>query len=75
MPIDKARAELRKIVGVGPKVAECTLLYGFGREEAFPIDTWIKTVMSEFYPSGLPEYVKPYAGIAQIFLFHYRRMV
>jgi N-glycosylase/DNA lyase len=73
MPIDKARAELRKLFGVGPKVAECSLLYGFGREEAFPVDTWIKTVMSEFYPSGLPEFVKPYAGIAQIFLFHYIR--
>jgi len=73
LPIDEARAELRKLTGVGPKVAECSLLYGFGREEAFPVDTWIKTVMSEFYPSGLPEFVKPYAGIAQIYLFHYIR--
>jgi N-glycosylase/DNA lyase len=73
MPIDEARAELRKLVGVGPKVAECTLLYGFGRDEAFPVDTWIKTVMSKFYPAGLPEFVSPYAGIAQIYLFHYVR--
>ncbi|MCL1941326.1 MAG: hypothetical protein FWG09_05225 [Synergistaceae bacterium] len=73
MPINEARAELRKLLGVGPKVAECSLLYGFGRDEAFPVDTWIKTVMSEFYPSGLPEFVKPYAGIAQIYLFHYIR--
>jgi len=73
MPINDARAQLRKLFGVGPKVAECSLLYGFGREEAFPVDTWIKTVMSEFYPTGLPEFVKPYAGIAQIYLFHYIR--
>ena len=73
MHIDEARKELRKLTGVGPKVAECTLLYGFGREEAFPVDVWIKTVMSKFYNSGLPEYVKPHAGIAQIYLFHYVR--
>jgi N-glycosylase/DNA lyase len=73
MPINEAREELRKLVGVGSKVAECSLLYGFGRVEAFPVDTWIKTVMSEFYPSGLPEFVRPYAGIAQIYLFHYIR--
>ena len=73
LPINEARAELCKLRGVGPKVAECSLLYGFGREEAFPVDTWIKTVMSEFYPEGLPEFVKPYAGIAQIYLFHYVR--
>lgn len=73
MPIDEARTELRKLPGVGPKVAECSLLYGFGRMEAFPVDTWIKTVMSKFYPSGLPEYAKPYAGIAQIYLFHFIR--
>jgi N-glycosylase/DNA lyase len=73
MPINEGRTELRKLVGVGPKVAECSLLYGFGRIEAFPVDTWIKAVMTEFYPGGLPEFVKPYAGIAQIYLFHYVR--
>ncbi|MCL2147041.1 MAG: hypothetical protein FWH52_04445 [Synergistaceae bacterium] len=73
MPINEARAELLKLTGVGPKVADCSLLYGFGKIDAFPVDTWIKTVMTEFYPFGLPEFVKPYAGIAQIFLFHYIR--
>lgn len=42
MPIEEARAELMKIKGVGAKVAECTLLYGFGRKEAFPVDVWVK---------------------------------
>ena len=73
MPVNEARAELLKLTGVGPKVADCSLLYGFGKVEAFPVDTWIKTVMTEFYPFGLPEFVKPYAGIAQIYLFHYIR--
>ena len=50
MPIDEARAELQKLKGVGPKVAECALLYGFGRAEAFPVDVWVKRIMQELYP-------------------------
>lgn len=73
MPINEARKELRKLLGVGPKVAECALLSGFRKCEAFPVDTWIKSVMSTFYPNGLPDFIKPQAGIAQIYLFHYAR--
>lgn len=72
-PIEQARQELMKIKGVGPKVAECTLLYGFKRKEAFPIDVWVKKIMSEMYPAGLPECTKNVEGIAQQYLFHYRR--
>lgn len=61
------------ICGVGPKVAECALLYGMYRVEAFPVDVWIKRVMERYYPNGLPDYVLPYAGIAQQYLFHYIR--
>ena len=39
--IDKARKELQKNCGVGPKVADCVLLFGFYRLEAFPVDVWI----------------------------------
>lgn len=39
---DKARKELMTLKGVGPKVADCILLFGFGREDVFPVDTWIK---------------------------------
>lgn len=73
MPIEEARSELMKIKGVGPKVAECTLLYGFGRLEAFPVDVWVKRIMAELYGEGLPECTKNYEGIAQQYLFHWRR--
>ena len=73
MPIENAREELMKIKGVGAKVAECTLLYGFGRKEAFPVDVWVKRIMSELYPDGLPECTKNVEGIAQQYLFHWRR--
>ena len=73
MPIEDARSELKKICGVGPKVAECVLLYGMHRTEAFPIDVWIKRVLAEYYPDGFPGYLSENAGIAQQFLFHYIR--
>ena len=73
MPIEEARTELMKIKGVGAKVAECTLLYGFGRKEAFPVDVWVKKIMAEMYPEGLPECCKNIEGIAQQYLFHWRR--
>ncbi|MDO4381056.1 MAG: DNA glycosylase [Clostridia bacterium] len=73
MPIEEARQELMKIKGVGPKVAECTLLYGFGKIEAFPIDVWVKRILSELYEDGLPKCTKGVEGIAQQYLFHWRR--
>lgn len=73
LPIEQARQELCKIKGVGAKVAECTLLYGFGKMEAFPVDVWVKRIMEEMYPSGLPEIFKGNEGIAQQYLFHWRR--
>ena len=73
MPIGDARKELMTIKGVGPKVAECALLYGMYRIEAFPIDVWIKRVMEKYYPDGFPKYLSQYAGIAQQYLFHYIR--
>lgn len=73
LPMDEARSVLRTITGVGPKVAECVLLYGMYRVEAFPVDVWIKRVLAEYYPDGFPEEFAPYAGIAQQYLFHYIR--
>ncbi len=73
MPIEKAREELMKIKGVGPKVAECTLLYGFGRLEAFPVDVWVKRIMAELYEEGLPSCTRNFEGVAQQYLFHWRR--
>lgn len=71
--MDEARAELIKIKGVGAKVAECTLLYGCGRVEAFPVDVWVRRIMAELYPDGLPECTEGVEGIAQQYLFHWRR--
>ena len=62
-----------KIKGVGPKVADCTMLYGMYKTECFPVDVWIKRVLAQFYPNGLPEFIKQTAGIAQQYLFHYIR--
>ena len=71
--IDTAREMLMQINGVGPKVADCVLLFGFHKLDAFPKDVWIKKVMQEFYPDGLPDYAVKYGGIAQQYLFHYMR--
>ncbi|MEG2295851.1 MAG: DNA glycosylase [Oscillospiraceae bacterium] len=73
LPIADAEKQLTKIVGVGVKVAQCVLLYGFGRIECFPIDVWIKRAMATLFPEGLPEYALAYAGIAQQYIFHYAR--
>ncbi len=70
---DSAREMLMKINGVGPKVADCVLLFGFHKLDAFPKDVWIKKVLEKFYPDGLPQFAQKYAGIAQQYLFHYIR--
>ncbi len=68
-----AKANLMKILGVGPKVADCVLLYGMHKTEAFPVDVWIKRVMQNYYPNGLPECCEGTQGIAQLYLFNYIR--
>jgi N-glycosylase/DNA lyase len=73
MNTQDAMQELMKIKGVGPKVALCTLLFGFGKHDAFPVDVWVKRIMAEMYPEGLPEIFKGNEGIAQQYLFHWRR--
>lgn len=73
-PVEFGRAELQKIVGVGPKVAECTLLYGFHKTECFPIDVWMKRAMAQLFPEQTPESFGKNAGIAQQYIFHYSRM-
>ncbi len=75
LTFDEAKSELLKIKGVGEKVAQCALLYGFGRTNAFPVDVWVKRIVEELYPDGLPECVKGTEGIAQQYLFHWRRNI
>ena len=71
--IDNARLELMKITGVGAKVADCALLFGFSRVEALPKDVWIKRAIAEYFNGVFPECAKNYAGIAQQYLFSYIR--
>ncbi len=72
---ENARKELMKIKGIGQKVADCILLFGFDRGEAFPKDVWIKRVMNDIYGDGFDEkrFGKD-AGIIQQWMFHYARM-
>jgi len=72
-PSDEIQKALIQIHGVGPKVAECVLLYGFSKVERYPVDVWIKRVMADMYPDGFPEILISTAGIAQQYLFHYVR--
>ena len=69
-----AKNTLIQIKGVGPKVANCVLLYGFHKLEAFPEDVWIKKVMNKFFKNESPKIFGKYAGIAQQYLYHYSRM-
>lgn len=71
---ETARAELMKIVGVGKKVADCTLLFGMYRIEAFPVDVWMKRAMERLFPGMTASDFGEYAGIAQQYIFHYSRM-
>ncbi|MEG1426816.1 MAG: DNA-3-methyladenine glycosylase 2 family protein, partial [Oscillospiraceae bacterium] len=73
LPLPDARQSLMRISGVGPKVAECALLYGFHRTECFPMDVWMKRAMSTLLPHMVPEDFGKNAGIAQQYLFHYSR--
>ena len=71
---EAARAELMKITGVGVKVADCTLLFGMHRVEAFPVDVWMKRAMEKLFPGMTAADFGEYAGIAQQYIFHYSRM-
>ena len=82
---EDARTGLRRLPGVGPKVADCALLFGFGRLAAFPIDVWIERVLRQIYFAGkrrvttkrLREFSArhfgPFGGYAQQYLFHHAR--
>lgn len=82
MSLKDAKKELMKLPGIGAKVADCILLFSMGKKEAFPVDTWIKKVMNELYIEStnitkINEYALNkfgnYAGIAQQYLFYYKR--
>ncbi len=74
LPFEDAKKKLMSIVGVGEKVADCVLLYGLHRTEAFPMDVWMKRAMSTLFPDVTPDFFGEYAGVAQQYIFHYSRM-
>ncbi len=84
MSYDEAFETILKVPGVGPKVADCILLYGFNFKEAFPSDVWIKRIVSYLYFDGKDisvskvrdfgmEEFGDYAGYVQLYMFHYAR--
>jgi len=76
MHTDQAILELIKIKGVGIKVANCALLFGFSKTDAFPVDVWVKRVLEKYYPDGIDiSSLGEYAGIAQQYLFYYERYI
>lgn len=84
MSADEAREQLMRIKGVGPKIADCILLFAYGKGEVFPTDVWIKRVVEGLYfegkemkPEEIQTFAKSYfgklAGYAQQYLFYYGR--
>jgi N-glycosylase/DNA lyase len=79
-----ARAELMRLRGVGGKIADCVLLFGYGFDSAFPVDVWIERALQQLYfprrrasEKRLRRFAAthfgPHAGYAQQYLFHYMR--
>ena len=70
---DTARNILTDIKGVGPKVADCVLLYGLEHKNAFPRDVWINRALEQLFGGNIPDCAKQYGGIVQQYIFHYIR--
>lgn len=83
LPSQDLQKKLMKLYGVGPKVADCILLFTYHRRETFPVDVWIKRVMETLFighevPKKLvDDYAREYfgadAGYVQQYLFYYGR--
>lgn len=85
LPTVEAREQLMRIQGVGEKVANCILLFAYGRPEAFPIDIWVERILRRLYFHNNPRvkherlrsfaetHFGPNRGYAQQFLFHWVR--
>jgi len=71
---ESARAALKRLRGVGDKVADCTMLFGLNMLDAFPLDVWMKRAVARHYGPGFSHSVfSPYAGLAQQYIFFYAR--
>ncbi len=79
----EAREVLMSIKGVGQKVADCVLLFAYGKYEVFPTDVWVKRVIEHYYfgkdtkmeeiHTFAQSYFGDYAGFAQQYLFYHAR--
>ncbi len=79
----EAKTRLLTLPGVGEKIADCVLLFGAGKLEAFPVDTWMIKAMTRRYhltdwsPTQVAHFGRthfgPAAGLAQQFLFAWER--
>lgn len=71
---NEARKYLKSLNGVGDKVANCAVLFGLHRMDAFPVDVWIKRALKENLPAGFdPATLGDYAGLAQQYMFFHAR--
>jgi N-glycosylase/DNA lyase len=83
LPYAAAKARLIELPGVGEKVADCVLLFGAGKLEAFPVDTWVLKSLARRYgldgwkPAQVAHFGRthfgPLAGLAQQCLFSWER--
>lgn len=82
MDLEEASKHLQKLKGVGEKVADCILLFGAGKTQAFPVDTWIKKVYSDIFKDAVTnkqmrqKLMSLYgsdSGYAQQYLYYYKR--
>ena len=83
LPTENLRNELIKLTGIGPKVADCILLFGFSRYDVFPVDTWMAKMYGEYFEKETTDRVKiskklvsifgKLSGYAQQYLFYYKR--
>lgn len=63
---------LLSFYGVGVKVCACTMLFGFHRLDAFPVDVWIQRALADHYPDGFDfDRYRPYNGVMQQYMFAY----
>ncbi|MCK9478418.1 MAG: 8-oxoguanine DNA glycosylase [Firmicutes bacterium] len=80
LPADEGREILKKIKGVGDKVADCILLFAYQKYDVFPKDVWIKKVLHKLYfvaEKDIDLFVRQkfgkLCGLAQQYLFYYGR--
>ncbi len=83
LPHAQCHKELQRYTGVGAKVADCVMLFSMKKEEAFPVDVWVKKAMIHFYGAEGNNLTKirafgqkqfgNLAGIAQQYLFYHAR--